>query len=394
MAVAAAIVIANNYYNQPLLVDFAKSFGVSERAVGLVPILTQAGYAAGLILLLPLGDMVERRRLIVATLGLAALALAAAALARNLAWLAAASFAIGFASIVPQILPPFAAQLTAPRERGSVVGIIMGGLLCGILLSRVVAGFVALYLGWQAIYWMAAVAMLGLAASLWVLLPRAVPSFSGRYGALLLSLGTLLKTEPVLRETSAVSALQFAAFSAFWSTLAFYLFSQPEAYGSAVAGGFGLAGIVGVFIAPLAGKLADRGNPRLAVLWSSMLLTLAYLIFAFSRGAIPVLVLGVILLDLAMQAGHVSNMTRNYELQSEAISRINTVYMGTRFIGGALGASFGNFAWSFWGWWGVCGTGVLLTMGAVAIQIVALRMALPTGSSADGLGGREREASD
>lgn len=373
MTLAAGIVVANNYYNQPLLVDFARAFHASAREVGLVPILTQLGYAGGLIFLLPLGDMVERRRLVGVLLGLACIGLIGEALSPNLAWLATGSFLVGFVSVAPQILPSFAAQLAEPRERGRIVGRIMAGLLCGILLSRFVAGFTGRYLGWQAIYWLGALAMILLAIALYLTLPHVAPRFKGHYFALLRSLGSLLKAEPVLRETTLIGALQFAAFSAFWTTLAFELYSLPQHYGSDVAGAFGLAGIVGVLAAPQVGRFADRKSPRFAVLAASLIFFLGYLIFTLAGGNIIALVAGVVLLDLGMQSAHVSNMARNYALKIDAVSRLNTVYMSTRFLGGAAGAAFGNLAWSFWGWTGVCLVGLTLS----ALSLVVLFVAKP-----------------
>lgn len=370
MTLAAGIVVANNYYNQPLLVDFAVAFHASAREVGAVPILTQIGYASGLVFLLPLGDMVERRRLVSLLLALASLSLVAVALSPSLTWLAAASFVLGFTSVVPQVLPSFAAQLAEPHERGRIIGRIMGGLLCGILLSRFVAGFTGRYFGWAAIYWAAALFMLLLAFALRLSLPYAAPRFKGHYFALLRSLGTLLNDEPVLRETAAIGALQFAAFSGFWTTLAFELHSLPPHYGSDVAGTFGLAGIVGVLAAPQAGRFADRNSPRFAVFVASGLVLSGYVIFAVAGGAIIALIAGVILLDLGMQSAHVSNMARNYALKTDAVSRLNTVYMATRFIGGAAGSALGNLAWSFWGWNGVCAAGLVLSGLALMVQIV------------------------
>ncbi len=373
MTLAAGIVVANNYYNQPLLVDFAKAFHASAAQISIVPILTQFGYACGIIFLLPLGDMVERRRLVSCFLACSCLSLIAVALSPNLAWLACASFVLGFTSVVPQVLPAFAAQLAAPRDRGRIVGHIMGGLLCGILLSRFVAGFVGRYFGWSAIYWVGAVAMLLLGIALYLSLPYAVPKFKGHYFSLLRSLGTLLKEQPVLRETTMVSSLQFAAFSAFWTTLAFNLYSLPERYGSDVAGAFGLAGVIGVLAAPQAGRIADKHSPRFTVLVMSCIFLCGYLLFAVAGRSIIGLAIGVILLDFAMQSAHVSNMARNYALIHEAASRLNTVYIGIRFIGGAMGSAFGNLAWSLWGWPGVCGVGLALSGLAILAQFVMKR---------------------
>src|SRR6202048_736666 len=263
LAAACAFVIANNYYNQPLLADFAGTFHVTEREAGGASIMTQGGYALGMLVVLPLGDMIDRRLLINALLLGSAGALVAAALAPTMQWLLVASFAVGFTGVVPQVIVPFAAHLARPAERGRVVGIVMGGLLAGILLSRSIAGAIATLLGWPAMYWIAGGMMVVLIPVLSVLLPKEQPAFDGNYSGLMKSLWGLVRDQPVLRETSLTAALQFAAFSAFWTTLAFHLNSMPEHYGSDVAGLFGLVGIAGVAAAPVAGKLADLGSPRL-----------------------------------------------------------------------------------------------------------------------------------
>jgi predicted MFS family arabinose efflux permease len=369
MAAACGLVVANNYYNQPLLVNFAHTFHVSEKAAGAVSALTQFGYALGMLVFLPLGDMLERRKLITVMLLLACAALVSTALSPSIGWLMVSGFAIGFTSIVPQLLTPFAAQLASPEERGSVVGIVMGGLLTGILLSRTIAGFVGAHWGWQAMYWIASAIMVCLVFVLGYLLPKGKPVYHGNYIDLMRSLLQLIKTQPVLRETSLVAALQFAAFSAFWTTLAFQVHSLPGAYGSDVAGLFGIVGVIGACAAPYAGKFSDRKSPRLAVMLSSIAFVLAYTIFGTGGQWLGGLIVGVMLLDLGMQSGHVSNITRNFSLKSDAMSRLNTVYMVTRFLGGALGSVAGNWAWAQWRWSGVCTVGIVLSLCAIAVQL-------------------------
>jgi predicted MFS family arabinose efflux permease len=368
LAVACAIVIANNYYNQPLLADFARTLHVSEREAGGASIITQGGYALGMLVFLPLGDMIDRRLLINALLLASAAALAATALAPSMQWLIVASFAVGFTSVVPQVIVPFAAHLAPPAQRGRVVGIVMGGLLAGILLSRSVAGAIGAWLGWHAIYWLACAMIILLMVVLNLLLPRDKPAFHGSYASLMHSLWGLIREQKVLRETSLTGALQFAAFSAFWTTLAFHLNNMPAHYGSEVAGLFGLIGMVGVTAAPLAGKFADQRSPRLTVLLSSLIVLAAFIVFAATGASLIGLAAGVVLLDLGIQSGHVSNMTRNYGLKAEAMSRLNTVYMVSRFLGGALGSAAGNYAWSLYRWPGVCAVGFALAL----LTIVAL----------------------
>lgn len=368
MAAAAGIVVANNYYNQPLLADFALAFHTSERQTGTVSVAAQTGYALGLLLFVPLGDKLERRSMLRTLLCIASLALAAIALSPTLNWLVAASFLTGLASVAPQLLTPFAAQLAGPQQRGEAVGIVMFGLLCGILVSRSISGSIAQHFGWRSVYWVAAAAMLVTAAVLSRTLPRAEPTYKGTYGRLMGSLWTLLREEPLIRQTSAIAALQFAAFSAFWATLAFHLRAMDPHYGSEVAGLFGLVGVVGALASTKAGKLIDQRNPRLVVLASGVIFVIAFAILAAAGHTVAGLVAGVIVLDLGLQSGHVANMARNMSIKSDAMSRINTLYMTIRFAGGALGSSLGIWAWSIWQWPGVCVVGLALGCMSLAMQ--------------------------
>ena len=363
LSFTAGAAVANLYYSQPLLPAIGRTFGVTGGRVGLVATVTQVGYALGLLVFVPLGDAVERRRLIVLLTVAVSIALAAAALAPGAGWLAAASLVIGATTVVPQLIVPFAAGLAAPAERGRVVGRIMGGLLIGILGARVLAGAVGARFGWRAMFWLAAVLMLVLAAALARLLPEAPPRAAMRYGALMRTLLPLARSEPVLRDASLLGALVFVAFSALWTTLAFRLELAPLHYGSAVAGAFGLVGIVGASAAPLVGKRADRRAPRTTVGLGLVVLAASYLIFLFAGHTIVGLVAGVILVDAGMQVVNISNQARIYALREEAHSRLNTVYMVSYFIGGSLGSALGVWAWDTARWTGVC----TLTLGATTL---------------------------
>ncbi len=368
MAGAAGIVVANNYYNQPLLAEFASSFHTSERDAGMVSVAAQAGYALGLLLLVPLGDKVERRAMLRILLCIASATLAALAQAPTLDWLVAASFLTGLVSVAPQLLTPFAAQLAQPHRRGEAVGIVMFGLLCGILVSRSISGSIAQYFGWRTVYRIAAVAMLVTALVLSCVLPRAPSTYQGSYRGLMRSLWTLLRDEPLVRHTSTIAALQFAAFSAFWATLVFHLRSMNPHYGSEVAGLFGLVGVVGALASTGAGRLIDTRNPRHVVLASGAIFVAAFAVLAFLGNTMAGLVAGVILLDLGLQSAHVANMARNMKSTSHAMNRINTLYMTLRFAGGALGSSLGIWAWSLWQWPGVGTVGLALACGSVLVQ--------------------------
>jgi predicted MFS family arabinose efflux permease len=373
MAAGSGLAVANNYYAQPLLADMGRYFGVDDRRMGLVVTLSQVGYAAGLLLFVPLGDRLERRSFILVMLGAVTVALLGVAVAPSFAWLAAASLAVGVTTIAPQLLVPFAAHLAAPRERGRVVGTVMGGLLIGILGARTVSGVVGEYLGWRAMYAVAAAVMVGLASALRALLPRSEPEASGlSYGALLRSIGALLREEPVLRQSCLFGAMSFGAFSAFWTTLAFHLAGPPFRYPSGVVGLFGLVGIVGALAAPLAGRVADRRSARTTIGAALGCVLLAYAVLYGAGGTLWGLVLGVILLDLGVQAAHISNQSRIYAVRPEARSRMNTAYMVAYFVGGASGSACAAWGWSLAGWGGVCLVGLAMTsLGLLAFAATA-----------------------
>ncbi|WP_437320115.1 MFS transporter [Sorangium sp. So ce385] len=367
MAAVAGATVANLYYNQPLLGDIARELGGAGGALGLVPTMTQVGYAAGMLLLVPLGDSHERRRLIVVMAALASLALCGAALAPDLPWLIAASFAVGITSVVPQLILPFAAQLAPDEQRGRVVGMVMSGLLIGILLSRTVAGVVGTHLGWRAMFWAAAGLMVALGPVLRLSLPAQPPAAAMSYPELLRSLGRLGRSEPSLRLHSALGALSFGAFSAFWATLALYLQSMPERHGPQVAGFFGLVGVAGAAAAPLVGRYADvRGDRRINALALGVLLA-SFGVLWLLGGWLWGIALGVVLLDLGAQANQISNQARVYALRPEARSRMNTIYMTTYFVGGAAGAWLGTAAWTRWGWLGVCAAGGAMSAAALGL---------------------------
>lgn len=374
MAAASGATAANLYYNQPLLGDIGRELGGQGGSLGLVPTLTQVGYAAGMLFIVPLGDSLERRRVIVTMSALVSLALVGAALAPTLPWLVAASFIVGATTVIPQLLIPFAAHLAPAAQRGRVVGTVMSGLLIGILLSRTAAGFVGTHLGWRAMFWLAAALMLALGVLLRFALPSQPPVAAMPYPELLRSLGHLARTEPVLRFHALLGALTFGAFSVFWSTLALYLQSLPEHYGPQVAGLFGVIGVAGALIAPLVGRYADtRGDRRINALAIGVLLLSFAVMWPLGRWLWGI-ALGVVLLDLGTQANQISNQTRVYSLRPEARSRLNTLYMVTYFAGGAAGSWLGTTAWTHAGWTGVCAAGAALcAAGLLALAVEKTR---------------------
>ena len=368
MSAASGICVANIYYCQPLLSEIGRSLGVSDRAIGYLPMWTQAGTALGMFAFVPLGDMFPRRKLIVIMSVLSGLTVAMMAIAPNLALVNAAGFAIGLTGIAMHLILPFAAKLAPPESRGHVVGTVLGGLLLGILLARVVSGFVGDLLGWRAMYWIAAAAMFALAVVLRYALPYDRPEPNLRYGELVRSIVDLVRTQPMLREAAVIGGMLFGAFSSFWATLVFFVGTPPYHYGARVAGLFGLVGAVGVLCAPWAGRLSDRKGPAFTVTLGILIALGSYVVFDVAGYGVWGLVAGVILLDLGVQAGHVANQTRIYALVPEARSRLNTVYMVTYFLGGALGSALGAYGWTHWRWNGVCAAGAAQLLMALGVR--------------------------
>ena len=368
MALTCGLVVANIYYNQPLLAAIGHTFGVSDSQASLIATATQIGYTLGILLAVPLGDMLERKRLILWMLLGAAVCLGGAALAPTFALLAVASVLIGICSSVPQLLLPMAAHLAPEADRGRIVGRIMSGLLIGILLSRTVSGYAGAHLGWRLVFAGAAGLMLALTGLLAWRLPQDRPNFSGTYASLMRSLGTLARELPPLRRSALVGGSIFAAFSVFWTTLVFYLGSPAYGYGSDVAGFFGLVGAAGALAAPLAGGLADRRGSSYAITAGLVLALASYLLLGVGGGYLAGLVVGILLLDVGVQSVHISNQTLIFSLRPEARSRLNTVYMTGYFTGGSLGSVVGGLAWTHFGWPGVCVVGGAFVALALALH--------------------------
>jgi predicted MFS family arabinose efflux permease len=367
MAITCGLVVANIYYNQPLLAEIGRTFGLSESRVSLVATITQVGYTLGLLFVVPLGDKRERKSLILTLLLCAAVCMAGAAFAPTFALLAAASLLIGVFSSVPQLLIPMAASLATDEDRGRVVGKVMSGLLIGILLSRTISGYVGAHFGWRTIFWAGAVLMVVLTGILSRMLPRNQPSFAGSYGSLLGSLGTLVRELPVLRRSALVGACMFAGFSAFWTTLVFFL-EKDYHYGSEVAGLFGLIGASGAFAASFAGKSADKKGADYALNLGILLFLGAYGLLAFGGRYLLGLIVSVVILDVGQQMTHISNQARIFTLIPEARSRLNTVYMTACFIGASAGSFVGGLAWSHFQWPGVCGVGLAFVSAAYVLN--------------------------
>jgi len=369
MAIATGLIVANLYYNQPLLVLMSKTFSVSTGKIAQVSVMTQVGYATGMLLIAPLADMKRRKQLILVCLGFAILALMGAALAPNANLLILASFLIGVFSLIPQMLVPMTAHLAKPEERGRKIGFVMGGLLIGILLSRTLSGEVGRYLGWEAMFFIAAGIMIIIWVVLFFMLPEVEPHYTGTYRSLMVSMLTLIKDEPILRIAAFRGALCFGCFMAFWSTLT-VLLNQNLGLGSDVAGWFGIIGAVGAIAAGVMGRLSDKGNSYNLSAFTLALILISFVIFIFSAYSLIGLVIGVIVLDAGVQATHISNQSLIYALKPEARNRINTVYMVSYFIGGSLGTYITAIAWSNYHWTGVCLVGIGLSSIAIAFHFL------------------------
>lgn len=373
LAFAAGATVANLYYAQPLLAQIGADFGVRAAAVSIVVTATQLGYAAGLLLLVPLGDALERRRLIVTTTVFIVGALLLVAASRSLTWLIVSSFVLGAATIVPQLLVPLAAHLASDEERGKVVGTVMSGLLIGIILSRSISGFLAGAIGWRTTYVVAAVAMALLAIVLRLALPPEPPAVEIRYGALLRSMATLVRHEPVLQRHAIIGACGFGAFSVFWTTLAFRLLDLSPAYGPATVGAFGVIGVTGALVAPLAGRVAHRYGPLVMNGSGLVTIVLSFALMAVSGHSLALLAIAVILLDAGSQASHVSNQTQIFAMGGELRNRVNAVYMVSFFVGGALGSTLGGIVWQHGGWYAVCATGAALAAIGLATLLASMK---------------------
>ena len=334
LAVSTGVTVATNYYVQPLLAIIRRSFGVGAGAAGLIVTTSQIGYAAGLLLLVPLGDLLERRRLVVVMSCVTAASLIGIATAPSLGLVYLFSAIAGATSVVAQILVAFSASLARDRDRGRVVGTVMSGLLLGILLARTVAGYVAAASSWRVVYFMAAGVMLVLAIVLWRVLPRYREDIGLNYPQVLASVVRIFRREPVVRRRSVYGALSFAAFTVLWTSLAFLLTAPPYRYGAGTIGLFGLAGVAGAAMASVAGRLADRGKQATVTVATSLAILLAFVMLSIAPRELGVLVVAIVVLDLGAQGLHITNQSEIYRLAGAARSRVNSAYMTCYFIGG------------------------------------------------------------
>ncbi|OPJ60197.1 putative transporter [Clostridium oryzae] len=359
MAVACAVCVANLYYVQPLEAQIVSTFHVSQNSAGIAATVTQIGYALGLLFITPLGDMCERRSLILRMLVLITLALICTSFSPAYLFMLAAMFIIGLTTIVPQLIVPYAAHLSPKGQQGKVIGTVMSGLLIGILLSRTFSGIVGSIFNWRIVYIFAAVFIAILFVFIYKLFPKNKPEEKIFYGELLKSIPDLIRTQPTLRESAVNGFFMFGSFSIFWTSLVFLLETPAYSMGTKEAGLFGLFGVAGALAAPLVGKAADKESPKFTVGIGIILSTIAYICFLIFGFHLWGLMLGAIILDLGNQCGQISNQARVQSLGDKTRSRNNTVFMFSYFIGGAAGSFFGTLCWQNFGWHGVCAIGLI-----------------------------------
>jgi predicted MFS family arabinose efflux permease len=369
MAATAGVTVANLYYNQPILGQIASSFGASEAQVGNLPVLTQAGYGLGLLLLTPLGDMIDRKKLIVTIECLLIVALLGVTMTPSLWALYVASFVVGILAVSVQIIMPMAASMTAKKHTGRVVGMVFTGTLIGILSARVMSGYVAEAAGWRWVYAISAGLVLLATTAVVRSLPNSQPQLKGTYASLLRSTVHQIVRFPLLRRVTLQAALVFGVFCSFWTTLTFHLGAAPFSYSSDVIGLFGLLAVAGTLAAPIFGRMADKRNPAEIQMLTIGLIIVSVLLVQWLPTSVAVLVVTTFLLDVGVQATQVNNLAQIYVLDEEANSRINTVFITTLFIGGAIGTYAGVSAWALGGWALVCWQ--LLAWSLLALVMVA-----------------------
>ncbi|MQL50552.1 MFS transporter [Photorhabdus khanii] len=360
IAIATGLVVASNYYAQPLLDTIALQFNLTVSEAGFIVTTAQLSYAVGLIFLVPLGDMFERRSLIVSMTMLAAVGLLITALSQNIWQMLLGTALTGLFSVVAQVLVPLAATLALPHQRGKAVGIIMSGLLLGILLARTISGAMTTLGGWRTIFWVASVLLVILSLTLWRCLPRYKQVTTLNYCQLLGSIVKLVATTPLLRVRAILGALTFANFSLLWTSMAFLLSAPPFNYSEGIIGLFGLVGAAGALMATKTGQLVDKGKGSLTTSISLVLLLISWIPIGFAKESLIGFLIGILLLDTAVQGVHVTNQSTIYRIMPEAKNRLTSAYMTSYFIGGALGSLVSGYAYKHSGWYGVAAAGMTI----------------------------------
>jgi predicted MFS family arabinose efflux permease len=360
LAVASGVTVANVYYAQPLLSSLREVFHIGTAAVGGLITATQMGYVVGMVFLVPLGDRVEKRRLVTVLLGVTTVALAAAGAATGFPMLLIASLISGATSVVAQILVPFAASLAPDQARGRIVGRVMGGLLTGILLSRTLSSLVSDIAGWRVVYLGSAVLTALLALALRSGLPPQAPTTAIPYRHVLASTLRLVRTHPALLRRGLYQAAMFGAFSAFWTTVSFVLTGPGFGYSAIGVGIFALVGAAGAAVAPLAGRWADRELARPMTGAAFVVAAISSVVAGFGQHSVILIALAAVLLDMAVQTCLILGQHTIYRLDHNARARLNSAFIAILFVGGALGSQLGAIAYHVGGWTAVTALGATL----------------------------------
>ncbi|CUU53952.1 Predicted arabinose efflux permease, MFS family [Parafrankia irregularis] len=373
LAMACGLTVANIYYSQPILAELAGAFDASQGTTALIVTITQIGYALGLLLIVPLGDLLANRRLAVCLVSGTAVALVAAAAAPSLPVFMAAALVIGSTSTVAQVLVPFAAHLAPAGREGRVVGQVMSGLLLGILLARTTSSLIAAALSWRWVYGISAALMVAVAVTALRVLPERRPAPGPRYPALIASLVELVRHEPVLRRRAFYQTLMFGAFSAFWTSIAYDL-HERHGLGQVAIGVFALVGAGGAAAAPIAGRLGDLGRTRLGTGAGLLLAAGAMLLALVAESSVIALAAAGLLLDFGVQATQVLGQREIYTTRPESRARMNAVYLATMFAGGAIGSALSGAIYDTHGW-----SGVAIFAGILPLIGFAHWLRTPTG---------------
>ena len=367
-SLTCALAVANIYFAQPLLDTMAQDLNVAPSRIGMVVTATQVGYALGLLFIVPLGDLLNRKWLILAQVLATAAALTLVGSAEHWQMLLAAMIAVGLFAVVVQVLVAYAAVLATPAQRGQAVGTVTSGIVLGILMARFTSGLIADLAGWRAVYFVSSGLMLALAVVLYNMAPDATtPRVKHNYPALIRSLFMLFLTEPTLRMRGLFALLIFAAFSVLWTAMVLPLSAPPLSLSHTAIGLFGLAGIAGALAARRAGRWADQGLGQRVTGLSLTLLTLSWLPIAFAQTSLLALIVGVVLLDFAVQAVHVINQSLIFTARPDAQSRMVGAYMCFYSVGSALGAAAATQVYALWGW-----TAVSLLGGSISATALIL----------------------
>ena len=370
LAVVSGLSVANNYYSQPLLSAIVQDLHISELAANHIPMMSQIGYACGLLFIIPLGDLYRRRKIILVDFVLLIVALLVFASAQHVYIVYAAALATGICTVMPQVFIPIVAQFSEPVNKSRNVGLVLSGLLTGILASRVVSGIVGEYFGWRMIFYISAAMMVFCFIIIYFTLPDNPSSFEGRYSELLRSILTLIRKHPNLRISSIRAGLGFGSLLAMWASLAFKMVKAPFFAGQDIIGLLGFCGVAGALTASVAGKYTDRLGIRKMNYIGSGAILLAWLVMFFVQNSYIGMVFGIIIIDMGIQLIQVSNQSNVLIIDSKASNRLNTVFMTTFFIGGAFGTFLSGLCWNQWMWNGVVMAGIGLALAGLLLTVL------------------------